>query len=186
MRQTIPVSVMSLLVASVATLHAAPPAVGAKANDFSLTSSRGQPVRLSEVTQKSPVALIVLRGYPGYQCPFCNRQVQDFVQHAKDFSGAGLRVVMVYPGPAGEVDKRSAEFLANKNFPDSYEMLLDPDYRFTESYGLRWNAPRETAYPSTFLIGKDGAILFEKVSEGHGDRMSASALLETFAKLQAK
>jgi len=34
---------------------------------------------LSAVIEKGPVVLVVLRGYPGYRCPYCNRPVQDFI-----------------------------------------------------------------------------------------------------------
>ncbi|MDX2033608.1 MAG: redoxin domain-containing protein [Blastocatellia bacterium] len=43
------------------------PAVGDKAPDFTLTNLQGAKVRLSDVAAKGPVALIALRGYPGYQ-----------------------------------------------------------------------------------------------------------------------
>jgi hypothetical protein len=32
---------------------------------------------------------------------------------------------------------KANEFLANKQFPDSFTMLLDRDYKFTNLYGLR-------------------------------------------------
>ena len=81
---------------------AAPPLVGEKAPDFALSTPEGKSVRLSEAVSKSPVVLVVLRGYPGYQCPYCNRQVQDFIQKAQGFADAGAHVILVYPGsPAG-------------------------------------------------------------------------------------
>lgn len=45
----------------------APPAVGDKAPEFTLRSVAGTEVRLSELVAQGPVALVVLRGYPGYQ-----------------------------------------------------------------------------------------------------------------------
>lgn len=50
------------------------------------------------MTPKGPVVLVVLRGFPGYQCSFCNCQVEEFTSHASEFAGAS--VLMVYPGPA--------------------------------------------------------------------------------------
>lgn len=166
--------------------QAAPPSMGSKVQDFSLVSTRGKTVRLSEVMAQEPVVLVVLRGYPGYQCPFCTRQVQDFAQHAREFTEAGVRVVMVYPGPAAEVGQRADEFMAGKNFPESFEMLLDPDYRFTNLYELRWDAPKETAHPATFIIGKDGVVLFSKISDSHGNRTNAVAVLEAVTGLVKK
>lgn len=57
-------------------------------------------------------------------------------------------------------------------------MLLDPDYEFTNLYGLRWDAPRETAYPSTFLIDGHGVIFFSKIVKEHGGRTTAAEILD--------
>ena len=65
------------------------PAVGERAPDFALSTVEGKRVRLSEITAKSPVVLIVLRGYPGYQCPYCNVQVRDFLKKSQSFAEAG-------------------------------------------------------------------------------------------------
>ena len=51
----------------------------------------------------------------------------------------------------------------------------------TNAYGLRWDAEHETAYPSTFILDKDGTVLFEKISHGHGDRLSAQDALDQLA-----
>lgn len=171
-----------LATACLSLYAAAPPAVGQKAPDFALSNVNGKTIRLSELTANGPVALIVLRGYPGYQCPFCSRQVQDFARSAQSFEQAGLRVVMVYPGPPENLNARASEFLAGKSFPGSFEMLLDPGCDFTNLYGLRWDAPRETAYPSTFLIGQGGVVFYAKISKEHGDRSTAAELLEVFSK----
>jgi len=156
---------------------AAPPVVGQTATDFSLRSVRGSEVRLSELTAQSKVALLVLRGFPGYQCPLCQRQVHDFVKHATAFAEAGVKVVFVYPGPRDAVSAKANQFLEDKNFPESFEMLLDPDYEFTNLYGLRWDAPKETAFPSTFLLEKGGTVSFQKVAKLHGGRTTAAEVL---------
>ena len=158
------------------------PAVGDKAPAFTLKSLKGQSVSLSEQTSAGPVALIVLRGFPGYQCPVCNRQVQEFLKKAPAFREAGTRVVMIYPGPAKDLDVRAEEFAANKAFPANFELLLDPDYVMTHAYGLRWDAKGETAFPSTFLIDKSGAIFFSKISNSHGGRSAPAEVLEALAK----
>ena len=82
-----------LVLAMVSLVSAAPPTVGDKAPDFALSTVEGKSVRLSEVISKGPVVLLVLRGYPGYQCPFCNfcnRQVQISYKSRKPFSKRAL------------------------------------------------------------------------------------------------
>lgn len=163
---------------SFSLIAATPPVVGQKAPDFALQSMEGVSVQLSQLTQKSPVVLVVLRGYPGYDCPYCQRQVRDFVQRARDFTAAGVQVTFVYPGPPNELKMHANSFLADKNFPKPFLMLLDPGYTFTNLYGLRWDAPQETAYPSTFLIDQSGTIFFSKTVKSHSDRMGAQEVLD--------
>jgi len=161
------------------TASAQTPAVGSQAPDFTLRTPSGRPVRMSHLLGNGPLVLIVLRGYPGYQCPFCQMQVHDFIVHAGDFAAKHAKVLLVYPGPPAHLDQHAKEFLATESqLPANVVLVVDPDYAATNLYGLRWNAPRETAYPSTFILDKKGKILFEKISHSHGDRLSAEDALE--------
>lgn len=179
------VSLLLLLSASL-PLVAGTPAVGEKAPDFTLSTVQGSSVRLAGISSKGPVVLIVLRGYPGYQCPFCNRQAQDFIQNSRAFTQAGAQVVMVYPGPPQDLPARADEFLVKTTLPPSFTLLLDPGYAFTRIYGLRWDAPGETAYPSTFVIDGDGVIMFSKVAKAHGGRATAAEILDVLPKPEKK
>jgi peroxiredoxin len=161
---------------------AAPLVVGEKAPDFMLSTPEGKKVRLSEVMSKGPVVLVVLRRYPGYQCPYCNRQVQDFIQKSQGFVDLAARVVLVYPGPAENLDAKASEFLADKKLPENFDLILDPGYEFTNLYGLRWEAKNETAYPSTFLIDRQGVIFFSKIVKEHGGRTTAAEILDAMPK----
>ncbi len=168
---------------SLSVLTFVPPEKGQKAPDFELQTLTGDRLRLSSATAESPVVLVVLRGFPGYQCPLCNRQVKEFVGKANEFSAAGARVVMVYPGPGETLKDKANEFAADKAMPANFTMVLDPDYKFTNQYGLRWDAPQETAYPSTFILDKDGKVVWSKISKTHGGRSSAA---EVLAELSAR
>jgi len=44
--------------------------------------------------------------------------------------------------------------------------------------GLRWEALKETAYPSTFIIEQTGRVKFAHVSNSKGDRVNAAKPLE--------
>jgi peroxiredoxin len=163
------------------------PSVGQTAPAFSLSTPVGAHVALSDFAGKAPVVLVVLRGYPGYQCPYCVRQVHDFVANAKGFESAGAEVLLVYPGPPADLDLRAKEFLAKQSpLPPNIHLVIDPDYQFTNLYGLRWDAPNETAYPSTFLIDRQGVIFFRAVSAGHGDRTTAENTLAELRRAHSK
>lgn len=160
------------------------PGVGDKAPDFSLQSLGAETVRLSALTKQGPVVLLVLRGFPGYQCPICTRQVRDFMNHASEFSAAGAQVLMVYPGPSDDLQVRAGEFVQGKTLPCNFTLVIDPGYQFTNLYGLRWDAPRETAYPSTFLIGSSGTVFYSLVSHSHGGRAKAADMIAKLAEHQ--
>ena len=173
-----------LFVASILAGAADPPKVGDKAPDFTLAQIDGKTLTLASELQAGPVVLIVGRGWVGYQCPFCNRQFGDFLKAAKDIENAGARVIWVYPGPTEDVQKRAEEFAAGKAFPLNFRFVLDPNYRFTLSYNLRWDAPQETAYPSTFVIDRGGVVRYALVSKIHAGRATAADVLAELAKLK--
>jgi peroxiredoxin len=154
------------------------PREGYKAPDFTLDTFDGKPVTLSKLLSRSSVVLVVLRGYPGYQCPLCSLQVGDFLNRADKFAKANAQVLLVYPGPAADLEKRAVEFLKNRKLPEHFSLVVDPDYQFTNAYGLRWDAPNETAYPATFVIDRQATIRLVKVSKTHGDRVKADETLK--------
>ena len=173
-----------LLISAVAVAHAGdnsevkPPTVGDKAPPFALKDLDGKTVSLAEQFKQGPTVIVVLRGYPGYQCPICTKQFGDLMGKANRFADAKATVVFIYPGPASDLDKYAKEFVGGKTFPENYRFLIDPDFKFTELYNLRCNAPKETAYPSSFVVDDQGVIRFAKISHSHGNRASSGELLE--------
>jgi peroxiredoxin len=159
------------------------PDVGSKAPDFTLSTPEGRPVRLSGLTAKGMVVLIVLRGYPGYQCPYCQRQAHDFQLNAGRFAAKDVEVLLVYPGLPADLGRHAKEFLGPEGqLPANFHLVIDPDYKFTNEYGLRWDAPGETAYPTTFLVDRHGVVFFRKISPSHGDRTTAEEVLAELTK----
>ena len=164
--------------AAIGVAPAQTPATGAKAPDFTLQTPTGKSVDLAKDRAKGTTVLVLLRGYPGYQCPYCVRQVHDFMEHSAEFAAKNVNILLVYPGPPADLDQHAKEFLAKQaDLPADIQLVVDPDYTMTNLYGLRWNAPHETAYPSTFILDANGTILFEKISHSHGDRTSAEDVL---------
>lgn len=166
------------LIAVAVVAQAKPPAVGEEAANFALQTVDDEEVSLKKLMKDGPVVLIVLRGYPGYQCPVCNAQTGQFISAAKKFAEQKANIVLVYPGPAGDLKKHASDFARGKTFPENCYLVLDPDYSFTNAYELRWHAKNETAFPSTFVIGKDGKIVFAKISKSHGGRSTVDEVLK--------
>ena len=159
------------------TVHAEPPKAGEAAPDFTLSGLDGSSAKLSALAAKDRTVLVVLRGWPGYQCPLCTKQVQDLVAGASDLRKRHVKMVFVYPGPANALQEHAAEFLKNKDWPKEWLFLVDPDYTMVNTYGLRWNEKNETAYPSTFIIEPGGKVQFARISKEHGGRVARADLL---------
>jgi peroxiredoxin len=172
-----------VLAAEPATQPAKPPEVNEPARPAEFKTLQDGTVRLAELTEKQPVVLIVLRGWVGYQCPLCTKQVADFVAHAKKFEDQQARVVLVYPGAADDLKKHAQDFETGKQIPAGFDFVLDPDLRFVNDWGLRWKAKGETAYPCTFVIDKKGIVRFAKISHSHGDRAKATDVLKRLEEI---
>lgn len=177
---------VSMATWAVAAEPAKIPRLGYKAPDFTLNTLDQQPVTLSKLTKDSSVVLVVLRGFPGYQCPICMIQVGDLKKHEKEIADANAKVVLVYPGPAANLDDRAAEFIKARKLPEHFLFVTDPDYTFTDAYGLRWDAPKETAYPSTFVIDRQGTVRYLKSSKSHGDRAKTEEVLKVLPGKKAE
>ena len=185
-RWATPALLMGFLVSVAVPLQAedlkTPLAVGDQAPDVTWQALKGPKVQLSALAKKGPVVLVVLRGYPGYQCPLCTRQVGELLGAADELAKTKANVVLVYPGPRANLKQRAAEFYQNKTIPDHFHLVLDPDLKFTKQYGLWWNAPRETAYPSTFVIDSNGKVTYALISDGHGGRSKPSDVLKAIPR----
>jgi peroxiredoxin len=160
------------------------PKEGQHAPDFALIGLDGRPVRLSQECARGPVVLVVLRGWPGYQCPFCTRQFGEYMGRAADLEATGAHVLFVYPGPPEGLKEHAKALTSTTPLPAAYRVLLDPDYSFTNAYGLRWDAPQETAYPSTFVVNRRGIVTFARTSRSHGDRVPVADVLKALAQLE--
>ena len=176
-------AILLLLGAAPTTGPAGPPAVGDTAADFTLDMLDARPVQLSKLLKDGPVVVLELRGWVGYQCPICNKQVGAFIARADDFKAAHATVVMVYPGPAEGLQQHAADFTAGKSLPANFRFVVDPDLAFVDAWGLRWHKAGETAYPSTFVVDCGRVVRFAKVSHSHGNRATPAAVLDALAKL---
>ncbi len=163
-----------------------PPEVGDIAPDIELKNEKGETISLKKLNSEHAVVLLVLRGWPGYQCPVCSKQVSEFVAKKSELEKAGAQVLMVYPGPADMLAEHAKEFATQGKweFPANFYYVTDPEYKFTNDWGLRWEAERETAYPSTIIIGKDRKIAYAMTSTSHRGRAAVATVLEELAKLK--
>lgn len=163
---------------------AQPLEVGQRAIDFELPIVKGEGyLSLSETYKGGPTVVVFLRGYPGYQCPICSRQVSSLVNRAKALNQAAHRIVLVYPGPGEKLEQQAEDFIGSRRLPSPIVLVRDDDMRVAQQWGVRWNKPRETTYPSTFVLDQYGRIAWKKVSRSHGERSSVEEILKELRKL---
>ena len=149
---------------------AATPGVGQRAPDFTLSTPDGSSLSLNSLTSQNRVVLILLRGYPGYQCPFSQQQFQNYQQTAAQFAALGAHVVFIYPGTGGKnLADDAAQMIGDQPLPANVHVVLDPDYVISTQYGLRWDAPDQTVYPSTFLVAKNRTVFFAHTGRSSSD-----------------
>ncbi len=159
------------------------PKEGSKIGEVTGITMNDAVFTLSKLVEKGSVVLVMLRGFPDSQCPVCSTQVAGYIAKAEEFEKQrNTPVVFIYPGKVSNLKKRAKEFTAplekEVDLPSNFIFVLDQDFKITNQLNLRWDDPKETAYPAAFVIDHDGYIQYAKVSDNHGDRATASEILE--------
>ncbi|QDT08085.1 redoxin domain-containing protein [Planctomycetes bacterium K23_9] len=158
--------------------------IGEKAINFELPIvGKDDFIDLQNEYQQGIVVVVVLRGYPGYQCPLCTSQVSALINRARTLKDKVHKVVLVYPGESDELKRHAKKFLGARRIPEPIVLVADPGMKMVQSWGVRWNAPRETAYPATFIVKSNGRVAWKKVSQSHAGRSSVEEIVRQLKKL---
>lgn len=141
--------VMALLTA-ISFVHGAdrtgrnsPDLSGKAAPDFALTNLSGQMVRLSGFKGK-----IILLDFWATWCPPCRKEIPDFIQLQKQYSGKDFTVLGVALDDEGASVVKPLVQKLGVNYP-----LVIGNTRVAAAYG------GIQALPTAFLIGRNGKIL---------------------------
>lgn len=158
--------------------------VGDRVHDFDLPVADSDAyLTLRDEYKQGPVVLIVLRGFPGYQCPICTQQVASLANRAKALAAETHRVILVYPGEEKGLEKRAEQFMGARRLPQPLVIVRDEGMKMVYEWGLRWYGRKETAYPATYIIDRNGRIRWQKVSQSHAGRSSVQDILKELRKL---
>ena len=144
--------------------------VGDKAPDFSLPSSEGDTVSLSDFLGEKR---IVLYFYPRDNTPGCTKEACSFRDNMDNIQAKDTVVL----GVSADSIKSHLNFI-NK-FDLNFPLLEDKDHKVADAYGA-WG--EKSMYGKkyfglirkTFVIGKDGNLeqVYHKVNaDGHGEEI---------------
>lgn len=146
------------------------PDVGQPAPNFTLTSTEGNDVSLSNFKGKQSV---VLYFYPRDDTPGCTAEACSFRDLRTLFNENGAEILGVSPDTIKSHKKFQDKFHLN------FTLLADPDHQVAEQYGV-WQLKKFMGREymgiarTTFVIGPDGTIkaVFPNVKvEGHADKV---------------
>ena len=135
------------------------PEPGQLAPDFRLKGPGGAFYTLSEHRGESPVVLVF---YPLAFSAVCSHQLPELQKHLPAFEQAGAVVYGI------SVDSHHANAAFARSLGLSFTLLSDWKREVSAAYGVLLP---ELGYSSraTFVIGKDGKLLWREVSENMGD-----------------
>ncbi len=121
---------------------------GTRAPDFTLETSSGGEVSLSELLSQGP---LILYFYPADFTPGCTKEACAIRDIHDDIISAGLRVVGVSPQDADSHER----FRDKHKLP--FELLCDPDKEVVRKFDV--DGPLGIGVRrATFLISQDGRI----------------------------
>ena len=145
------------------------------------TDTGGNPVRLDQYAGNKNVLLVFTRGFSGQLCPFCTTQTSRLIANYDKFTERDTEVLLVYPGQKDQLGQFLAASMENtgaQRFP--FPVLLDEDLAAVKQLGIA----AQLAYPSTFIIDKQGSVKLSYVGQNPIDRPSIKALLDQLDRLQ--
>ncbi|WP_336326855.1 peroxiredoxin family protein [Halovenus sp. HT40] len=134
-----------------------------EAPDFTLESTAGEPVTLTETLADGPTVVLINRGH---WCSFCAEQLQTFSEVSYDLwfnhNVDILPVVTDSLGPLTEMRDR---------YDLDIQLLADPDGEVADQYsGTEQTSRGITGVAGTYVIDTDGLVRYEQTADHPGDR----------------
>jgi peroxiredoxin len=172
---------------------------GVQAPDVTMENLEGEPIKLSELWSKQPIALVFYRG--GW-CPYCNTHLAALKDAEPELVKLGYQVVAVSPDKPA-ILKESAD-KAELN----YELVSDSDAEAMKAFGIAFRLDDGTLQkykeygidleeasgedhhalpiPAVFLIDQKGKIRWVHANPDYKKRVSNEKLVAAAKKAAAK
>ena len=123
--------------------------IGSKAPDFTLYSSSGDKIALSNFTGKKVVVLVF---YPGDNTPVCTKQLCELRDSYEKLTEMGVEVLGINPADSAS----HAKFSAKNSY--SFPLLVDTEKKVAKQYGR--SGGLFGVKRAVFVIDKEGKIIF--------------------------
>lgn len=155
-------------------------AVGEKAPAFELENASGETVKLADLTQRAPVALVFHRS-AGW-CPFCQRQLVDLQKNLERLNAAGITVV----GISYDSTEVLEQFVRKSGV--EFTLLSDVGSKTIDAYGVRNKEASGRAegipHPVIFIVDAGGRIAAKLGDEGYRDRPPVDEIISAVKSIQ--
>ncbi|HTS35421.1 MAG TPA: peroxiredoxin-like family protein [Candidatus Solibacter sp.] len=163
---------------------------GVRAPQFTLSDHNGQPVSSSDLLARGRLVLSFIRGR---WCPFCVGQMEAMNLILPDIEQAGATFVAISP----QTVKQS--FFMHDQHKLRFPLLSDAGNKIDRQFGLTYRVPpaQEAIYrrafvnlpftngdeswelpiPATYILDRDGTILFASANEDYTERPEPNEIL---------
>lgn len=142
--------------------------LGERAPDFTVASTAGGTVTLTDALDAGPAVVVPFRGY---WCSYCAEQLQTFSNHAYDLWRHFDTTILPVCG-----DDVPALVEMRDRFELTLQLFADPDLEVARAYsGTETYSPHgEIPISGTFIVDTDGIVRYEQIAAHPADRTYAN------------
>ncbi len=169
---------------------------GDRMPEFFLPNAEGDLVSSSQLLANGP---LVLSFYRGMWCPYCSEELNALAAASPSLKAAGATVAAITPEIGG------AALKTKKERDLQFEILCDVDNGVAMEFGLMFRIPEDIQadymkfnvnmpkiygndgwmipIPATYVVGRDGVIVYAYVNPDYRERCDPESLVEIVTKL---
>lgn len=157
-------------------------AVDALAPDFSALDADGREFRLSDLRGSA----VLLKFYRGYWCPYCVAELTELNKFAGNFAALGVKLVAVSSDRVDELRPFKRKHSWDITLAADPALAVHRRYNVQQrNFTPRRGPFRDLAIPTTFLIDRDGRILWLEQAADFRVRPQAALVLAKTRSLLA-